>query len=254
MTLKTKWQVRLKRELHYRAEFSHLTREEWGKLIAKRTILSRNHDTVLSIDWPHYCRGASQGCGGPNGWCYTMSGHLAGATHDRKVAMIDQAARNEPGLLAEKTAEEIRCAVNSGLLPYPNLRYSGSGELSEHHIPFLELVSAAGVRLWGFTRLPRIGLLLREIGATVIISCDYTTPHAVIDEARYCNFPLAYTSLNCGDSPPDGTIVTFPVHRGGSVREAVNHASLCPKVIDEFFHGDRLPGWCQERCKRCHEF
>jgi len=219
----------------------------------KRGVLSSNHDTVVSLDWPHYCSHATEACGGKRGWCYTLSGHHVTDAHAEKVAINDIASRRCPETLAEQVAVEVFALVEKRNLPYPNLRFSGSGEVQAHHIPALRLIVQRGVRLWGFTRNPAMAGALREIGASAIFSCDATTPYERLDLARRMGFSLAYSSRGVSDPPPIDALVTFPVHVSGRVFESVEHPSLCPKVVEEFFTGTRHFAWCQERCHRCHK-
>jgi hypothetical protein len=247
-----KWERRLREELSHRQHFAELDRAGWRKLLSRTRVTSDNYDTVLSIDWPHFCAGATDGCGGAGGWCYTLHGNQASQSHDAKVAMVDLAARRCPDLLASKVVSEVRAAVTRGALAYRNLRYSASGEVASAHIPALRLIADQGVRLWGYTRQVRIGVLLRSVGAAVLFSCDRSTSPATIEEARREGLGLAYTSLGVTDVPPSGRVVTFPLHRAGRVREVVDDPALCPKVVDEYLHESRNKAWCQARCVRCH--
>jgi hypothetical protein len=247
-----RWRIRLEKELYYKSHFDALSESEWRKLLRRNGITSSNHDTVLAIDWPHYCSHATTNCGGAKGWCYTFQGYQASAAHNRRVAMTDSLARNFPELFADQAAKEVDECLHKGLIPYRNLRYSGSGELTLAHVPALRSLSARGVRLWGFTRSLRIALALRDLGAAVIISTDSTTRPGLVEDARRLDLPLAYTSRDAEDAPPDGTLVTFPVHRVGKVAEVTDSDSLCPKVIAEFFNEERPPGSCQTICFRCH--
>jgi len=166
--------------------------------------------------------------------------------------MIDVAARKVPEVLAKKAASEIASLVKSGRLAYPNLRYSGSGEVAMPHLRFLDCLAKLDVHLWGFSRRLKVARSLRRIGISVIFSCDITSDPAIVAKARQEGFPLAYTSVGVDDTPPDATLVTFPLHRGGHVSEVVDAPSLCPKVVEEYLEGARRTGWCQRRCNRCH--
>ena len=218
-----RWKRRLELELSYQNEFLDLDGPSWTKFVTSRRVTSRNHDTVLSLDWPH-----------------------------KLVARVDVLARKEPRLFSDLVVQEVSDAVRAELLPYPNLRYSGSGEVVAGHIDSLANVSKRGVKLWGFTRTIAMASALREIGASVIVSCDRTSPEGLIEAANTGEFPLAYTSSGVDDRPPDGTIVTFPIHRGGRVREVVDVSSLCPKVVADFLNDSRPKGSCQTHCQRCH--
>jgi hypothetical protein len=132
------------------------------------------------------------------------------------------------------------------------LRYSGSGEATEAHVPALAAVAEQGVHLWGFTRRLNVAESLVECGIAVIVSCDGTTDPGFIRDARRRGLQLAYSSNGVDDHPPAGTIVTFPVHRVGRVREVVDDVSLCPKVVADFLHDERPPASCQAVCRRCH--
>lgn len=247
-----RWKRRLELELSYQNEFLGLDGPSWTKFMTSRRVTSRNHDTVLSLDWPHYCVGATEACGGERGWCYTFQGYQVTEQHNKHVEMVDVLARKEPRLFSDLVVQEVSDAVRAGLLPYPNLRYSGSGEVVAGHIDSLANVSKRGVKLWGFTRTIAMASALREIGASVIVSCDRTSPERLIEAANTGEFPLAYTSSGVDDRPPDGTIVTFPIHRGGRVREVVDVSSLCPKVVADFLNDSRPKGSCQTHCQRCH--
>jgi hypothetical protein len=247
-----RWRLRLEKELQHRVEFSGLTQEEWLRILRTRRVTSSNHDTVLAIDWPHFCRASTEACGGVAGWCYTFQGAQANSAHNRHVAMVDVLAREHPELFASQVVKEVDEAVDAGRMPYRNLRYSGSGEVSASYMEGLELVASAGVHLWGFTRDLEVAGLLRSIGAGVIVSVDRTTPGSTISGSRSLGFPLAYTSMDIDDLPPAGTLVTFPVHRVGRVREVAATESLCPKVLYDFYDEQRPPATCQMECQRCH--
>jgi hypothetical protein len=137
-------------------------------------------------------------------------------------------------------------------MPYANIRYSGSGEVVEAYLPALRGIHSRGVRLWGFTRSLRLAQQLRELGAGVIVSCDGTSPAGFAERATAEGFPLAYSSRGVGDSPPAGTLVTFPIHRVGRVREVVDSPSVCPKVLADFLEDRRPEASCQLICQRCH--
>lgn len=247
-----RWRLRLDKELAFRSEFESLDEPSWRKLLKTRRVSSSNHDTVLALDWPHFCANATASCGGPNGWCYTFQGNQAGKLHNRHAAMVDVLARRYPSIFAEKVKEEVLEAVASGFMDYPNLRYSGSGEVVEAYFPALKIIQESGVHLWGFTRSLRLAKKLRAIGAGVIISCDKTSPEGFIESSVKAGFVLGYTSDGVCDTPPKQAIVTFPVHRVGRVREVVDAPSVCPKVLADFLHDSRPKGSCQMICKRCH--
>ena len=247
-----RWQQRLDKELAFRPEFSELDEPSWRNLLKGRRVASSNHDTVLSLDWPHFCAQATPACGGPQGWCYTFQGNQAGRLHNRHAAMVDVLARNFPELFAERLAAEVGAAVKAGLMPYPNLRYSGSGEVVAAYLPALRVTHSRGVKLWGFTRSLSLARELRHMGAGVIISCDGTSPLGFAEQASAEGFPIAYSSSGVDDSPPKGTLVTFPVHRVGRVREVVDSPSVCPKVLTDFLDDCRPKASCQLVCQRCH--
>ena len=248
-----RWRLRLAAELAHRPEYDRLTTGEWRALLRRRRVTSSNHDTVLSLDWPHYCGGATTGCGGESGWCYTFQGRQVGTLHDRHAAMVDSLARGHPEVFADAVASEVGRAVASGLLPYPNLRYSGSGEVASAHIPALKEVARREVRLWGFTRNLPLAEELRRIGASVIVSCDATSPEGFLEAALAGGFRIAYSSTGIEDPPPCDALVTFPVHRVGRVHEVVDHPSICPKVMEEFLYERRAAATCQNVCQRCHD-
>lgn len=250
---KPRWQLRLAKELAFRSDFEGLDELGWRELLRQRRVTSANHDTVFAIDWPHFCSKSTSSCGGPQGWCYTFQGNQAGAHHNRHAAMVDVLARSYPVLFGEAVASEVNDAVVKELLPYPNIRYSGSGEVVEAYIPALEQVASRGVHLWGFTRDLRVAELLRRIGAGVIVSCDATSATGFVEEATAAGFPLAYSSASVLDLPPPNTIVTFPVHRVGRVREVVDSTSVCPKVLADFLDDCRPEASCQKYCQRCHK-
>ena len=251
-TEEPRWRKRLRKERAYLQEFEALSVHAWAELLATRNVTSANHDTTLSIDWPHYCANATQACGGPEGWCYTFQGRQASWQHNRHSAMVDVLARSHPYLFAEHVAKEVRRAVHADKIPYPNIRISGSGEMTDSHVPAIARTIDLGVHAWGFTRSLLIGEALRAAGAYVIISCDSTSPSDLARAAVDGGFPLAYSSNGVDDVPPPGTLVTFPVHRVGRVREVVDAPSLCPKVVSEFLHDERPAGFCQLFCHRCH--
>lgn len=248
-----KWKLRLALELGYREQLEQLTDQEIELEVRRRGILSSNYDTVASIDWPHYCGSSTEGCGGSHGWCYTFAGHRASAAQSRKVALVDLVARRLPELFGELVALEVRDLVRRGRLRYPNVRYSGSGELHPRHLSALKLTADRGVHLWGFTRSLSIARRLRAANIACLVSCDKTSPPSFIEKAIRDGFRLAYTSISVSDLPPKGTLVTFPVHVSGRVGEVVDEPSLCPKVVDEYFARRRTEAWCQERCSRCHQ-
>ncbi len=251
---KPRWRIRLEKELAYRNEFLSLSRQEWLSLLSTRRVTSDNHDTELALDWPHYCKHATEACGGAQGWCYTFQGHQASAGHNRHAAMVDALSRYDPDLVADKVATEVNRAVKQGWMQYPNLRYSGSGEASLAHLPAMIAVMGRGIRLWGFTRDIELGQALHRAGASVIYSSDRTTEPKKLLAARKAGLALAYTAERADEAIPDGTVVTFPVHRVGRVKEVPDTRSLCPKVLHDFFEEARPRGVCQTTCRRCHEF
>ena len=214
--------------------------------------LSVNHDTGFSLDWPHYCSFATEACGGERGWCYTFAGFHVSKSQAQKVALNDVMARRLPLQFAQRVVTCVQAHVSSGRLPYPNLRFSGSGEITLHHIDALEAIDELGVQLWGFTKNPIVAERLSTIGVAVIFSSDRTSDPSHVERARNYGVKLAYSSVGVDDRPPGEIFVTFPVHVSGRVTEVVDHPSVCPKVVEEFLHGTRTPGWCQERCQRCH--
>lgn len=250
---KPRWRLRLDKELVFRGDFEDLDEKGWRNLLKIRRVTSSNYDTVLSLDWPHFCANATYACGGPNGWCYTFQGNQAGKLHNRHAAMVDVLARNFPDIFGEHVAAEVQVIVDEGKIPYPNLRYSGSGEVIEAYLPALRQVQTRGVLLWGFTRNVPLAQELRKLGASVIVSCDKTTPSGFIEQAKELGFPLAYSSSGVDDLPPFGTLVTFPVHRIGRVREVVDSSTVCPKVLADFLDDCRPKGSCQLMCHRCHQ-
>jgi len=250
---KPKWYRTLQREQSFSDSYKNLSLLEWEFLIKSKRLTSTNYDTVVSLDWPHFCEGATVGCGGSNGWCYTFQGRLASERHINKVGLVDALAKANPELFAETVANEVMGLVKKGKLSYANLRYSGTGEVTYSHLPALKHISDLDVHLWGFTRVIEIARKLRELGASVIVSCDRTSEPRFITEAIDEGFGLVYTSLGVDDSPPLGTIVTFPLHKLGRVTEVVSSNTLCPKVAEEYIRGSRKPATCQERCHRCHQ-
>jgi hypothetical protein len=166
--------------------------------------------------------------------------------------MVHVLATREPDLFARTVVAEVAKAVSIGRIPYPNLRVAGSGETIDEYIPALSEITRQGVRLWGFTRNLRLAERMRAIGVGVIVSCDRTSSHELIREAGERGFPLGYTSDGVDDRPPPGTLVTFPVHRVGRVREVVDSPTLCPKVVADFLDESRPEAFCQRYCRRCH--
>lgn len=249
-----KWRIRLEQELAHVEEFDGWDEDRWQQHLKQTKILSNNYDTVVSLDWPHYCGSATEGCGGASGWCYTLSGQLGGANkRSRRAAMTDSLARSFPHLFADAAYREIRSLVIRGKIPYANLRFSGSGEVHSSHINALQLLKEKGVNLWGFSKNLRICEKLREKKISVIFSCDSTTPIDVLESAIERRLPLAYTSTGIEDYPPQGSIVTFPVHRSGKVKEVVMTDTVCPKIEEEYMMGKRSPAACQLVCTRCHQ-
>jgi hypothetical protein len=247
-----KWQLRLQSELAYKDAYADLTLSEWRALLHERRLCSSNHDTVLALDFPHYCSDATEACGGANGWCYTFQGRQSSSAHHEKVMLVDQLAQQQADLFADTVAAEVSEAVSKGLIKYANIRVSGSGELTERHVPALLALSARGVHVWGFTKRLKVWAPLTAGGIELLFSVDSTTPRQVQDDAASLGARFSYTSTGVTDVPPDRTVVTFPLHRGGKVREVVDSGSLCPKVVEDFYYGNRMPGWCQARCQRCH--
>jgi hypothetical protein len=247
-----KWVAMLRRENKERAGFEQLSLEEWRELLTTRNVTSTNHDTVLSIDWPHYCRSASKSCGGSNGWCYTFFGPQASLAHIRKVAMVDVLATTFPEYFAEAVVREVNVAVSGGRLSYPNIRYSGSGEVTTAHVTALSIIQRSGVALWGFTRDVSVAVALREAGIAVIYSYDHSTNRDELHRATSERLRLAYTSRGVDDPPPIESFVVFPLHRSGRVNEVVDSPGLCPKVVIEYLRQERPQGTCQSVCMRCH--
>lgn len=252
LEIQPKWEVRLARERTAEAEFADWTETQWRKALSVSRVTSANHDTGLALDWPHYCLHATDLCGGPEGWCYTFQGNQAWKNHDRKVVMVDIVARKQRALFAELVTKEVREAVQQGRLAYPNLRYSGSGEMTRAHLPALKLLSSNKIHLWGFTRQLDLVSPLREMEAGVLFSCDRSTPSRAFQRAEELGVGLAYTSSSVDDLPPPNTVVVFPLHRGGRVKEVVDSDGLCPKVLEDFMYDQRSERFCQTKCHRCH--
>lgn len=248
-----RWKIRLETELEHRSEFADLSPDEWRAVLRRKRITSSNYDTVMSLDWPHFCSSATEACGGASGWCYTFQGNQSLTVHNRHVAMVDVLARNFPSLFGEIVCNEVDKAVRTGRLPYPNLRYSGSGEVVLAYLPALKAIMDGGVHLWGFSRNLSLANALRDAGASVIVSCDHTSDKDFIQRARSDGFDLAYSSESVADLPPDGTLVTFPVHKIGRVHEVTDSPTVCPKVLEDFLYDERHPATCQERCRLCHK-
>jgi hypothetical protein len=218
-----------------------------------KKILSDNFDTVVSLDFPHYCNSATLGCGGGEGWCYTLVGHQVSAAHAEKVAATDVFCRKYPQEFAQLVAAEVHDAVRRGKLPYPNLRISGSGEISPSHITGLLQIIQENVHIWGFSKNIDLIEILNSQGAHFLFSMDSTTPEIVVAKASSAKVGIAYTSTSVTDHPTLSPKVVFPLHKVGRVGEVVDHAALCPKVIDEYLNGQRMPASCQSTCNRCHE-
>ena len=247
-----KWRARLALERAEIERYENLDISELAGLISAADPLSVNHDTVVSLDWPHYCSFATEACGGAKGWCYTFSGFHVSRSQAAKVAANDVMARRLPHQFAQRVVDCVNQQVRSGRLPYPNLRFSGSGEITLQHIATLAEIKERGVLLWGFTKNPSVASRLAMHGVSVIFSSDHSSEARDVTAARSSGVPIAYSSRGADDNPPDDALVTFPVHVSGRVMEVVDHPSVCPKVVDEFLYGNRIRGWCQERCRRCH--
>ena len=194
---KAKWKTFLRSELQFQTQMRKWSEGRWREELRQRHLLSQNHDTFVSLDWPHYCSGATEACGGERGWCYTFSGSQASEKHREKVAYVDYVARKYPNVFAERVIEEINNHVLKGRLPYPNLRFSGSGEMSLMHVDALSQIRSGGVHLWGFTRNLRVAERLHEIGIAVLFSCDSTTDPRVLRKASELN-----TSKTTSKMPP----------------------------------------------------
>jgi len=246
------WRVRLAAEMAAGSHLPDLSPVALHKLVLQTSLTSKNHDTGISLDFPHFCSGATSACGGKDGWCYTFSGNLASAGHDRKVALVDFIATRHPAMFAEKVTAEVKAAVHKGVLTYPNLRYAGSGEVALKHLPSLKLLKANGIQLWGFTKRIEIARALRSANISVIFSLDRTSPGSLVELIGKENFPSSYVSHDIGDQPASHPFVTFPLHIQGQVHEVVDAPNLCPKVLAEFFEGHRPSGTCQTTCTRCH--
>jgi hypothetical protein len=247
-----RWKQHLTKELVHASAFQRLDDDELLREMEGKELLSRNYDTAVALDWPHYCRQATVLCGGPKGWCYTFSGHQSNAAHGKKVALNDVLARRVPESFAEQVTREVARAVEQAKIPYPNLRISGSGEITKAHVPALVAVARHGVHLWGFTRDLSLAGMLRNAGANMLISCDASSQGDLAALAIRRGFQLAYTSRSIDDLPPEGTLVTFPLHKQGRVAEVVDTDSVCPKVLEEFLEGGRRSSYCQSICHRCH--
>lgn len=250
---KPKWQKLLRKELEHSRSYEGLSRDALIGLLKKNGVLSDNYDTVVSLDFPHYCIGATDGCGGESGWCYTFQGFQSLTAHSSKVGLVDFCIRNYPEIVVSKIVEEVNGLVRKGLLPYPNLRFSGSGEVAAMHIDALKEISNHGINLWGFSRNIRVASILKSAGIKVIFSCDNTTSQEMVQQALESGLSIAYTSCDVTDAPAYEVEVVFPLHRGGKVKQVVNHPMNCPKVISEYFSHSREPASCQLICTRCHE-
>ncbi len=251
--LTEKWRQLLAQELQYRNALTGQSTEKLTELCKRSKLLSGNIDTGVSLDFPHYCTGATPLCGGPRGWCYTFSGRHCSEGHHQKVALIDVLSVKEPELLAATVLTEVDNARVKGLVSSMNLRYAGSGEVAPHHLPALKIISSKGIKLWGFTKRLDVALSLRAIGASVLFSWDSSSKLDLVQEAVTNGFQLAYTSADALDRPEIPSFVVFPLHRQGRVREVVDCSNLCPKVVEEYLTDTRRPGACQSRCTRCHE-
>ncbi len=247
-----KWKRRLVVELEAQRSMHDLSDGELRASLEENGVLSENHDTVVSLDWPHFCSHATEACGGVRGWCYTLSGHHVSSSHARKVALNDLGARRIPEAFAAIVFEEIKARTENGELEYANVRFSGSGEVQKHHVAALGLIAARGIRVWGFTKNPTLAVALRNLGIAAIFSFDHSTRRVHLKAAMKSGIPLAYSSRSVADAPPVPVLVTFPVHASGRVTEAIDHPTLCPKVVEEFLTSTRRRGWCQQRCLRCH--
>jgi hypothetical protein len=247
-----KWRKRLKLEQSYIKHFEEFSEEDLIDKANSTSFLSSNHDTVVSLDWPHFCYFATEACGGVSGWCYTLTGINMTDSQAKKSALTDVVARRYPNIFAERVESELRLHIKRKTIKYLNLRYSGAGELHPDHLNAILAIKTKGINLWGFTKNPKLALILIENNISVLYSCDLTTSRNQIEWARNNNIPLAYSSDGIHDIPPENTFVTFPIHVSGRVSELVDHNTLCPKVVEEFLNGDRTPAWCQQRCKRCH--
>ena len=247
-----KWKRYLIKELQYERKFRYLNINRLEKIIKRTGLLSKNHDTFLSLDWPHYCKYATDGCGGKNGWCYTFFGNQATQTKLQKVALVDFISTKYPEYFAEKVEKELSVFINKGKIRYKNIRFSGYGEINKKHLKALHLLASKDIRMWGFTKNPWIIKTLLDLGIYVLFSCDKTTPSAYMDFILKSGIDIAYTSSGINDRPPLNTKVTFPVHISGNVKEVIDHESLCPKVVEEFLTKQRQNYWCQLRCQRCH--
>lgn len=248
-----KWQRLLKKELAHSGSLEQLSRDEVLDRVKKKGILSTNFDTVVSLDFPHYCVGATEGCGGSKGWCYTFQGFQSLSGHASKVGLVDYCIRTYPDIVVNLVVDEVQELVKKGRLPYPNLRFSGSGEVATMHIELLAEIKQRGVQLWGFSRNIKVATALKSVGIHVIFSCDHSTPSNVVSQAIRLQLPLAYTSCNVQDLPTYDVTVVFPLHRGGRVLQVADHAMNCPKVVAEYFEHSRKQASCQNLCTRCHE-
>lgn len=252
--VKDKWKQRLRLELGLADEFKGLTADEWRKKLSRRRLVSDNYDTVISLDWPHYCGHATKGCGGPEGWCYTLGGQIGGnQPRSLRAAMTDRLARDYPEVFAEVVYQEILLFTKNDKLAYPNIRFSGSGEVHQAHFSALISLKEKGVHLWGFSRNPKLAIELQDQGISVLFSCDATTPKKTLDFAQENGLKLAYTSLGVKDTPGFHAFVVFPVHRSGRVREIADTRNVCPKISQEFLTGRRKPASCQQACTLCHQ-
>jgi hypothetical protein len=249
-----KWKLRLKLELDMGSEFKGLKADEWNLKLSRKRLVNDNYDTVISLDWPHYCSHATKGCGGPNGWCYTLGGQIGGnKARSLRAAMTDRLARDYPDVFAEIVHKEILQFVKNKKINYPNIRFSGSGEVHQNHFAALIALKNKGVQLWGFSRNPKFAIELQEHGISVLFSCDATTPEQNLEYAKNNGLKLAYTSLGVSDVPKFEAFVVFPVHRSGRVREIADTRNVCPKISQEFLTGKRKPASCQKVCTLCHK-
>ncbi len=247
-----KWKILLKKELGHQVKFADLSSSEIRKRISEINVLSENYDTVLSLDLPHYCSGATEACGGKSGWCYTFQGFQALPNHIRKVAFVDYCIKRYPEYVLDKVIQEVNIALLKKKIFYPNLRFSGSGELTHHHLPLIGMLKKNGINIWGFTKNVDIAIKLKKLGASVIFSYDRTSPIEKVQQAASAGIALGYTSSGVLDIPKHKAFVVFPLHKGGKVQEVLDHPKLCPKVVEEFLTGKRNAASCQVTCNRCH--
>jgi hypothetical protein len=221
---------------------------ELGSVSPLRTkdYISGNSKTGHSLNFPIINCRPTKKCSEN---CYACSGPISFKYSLLKALSIEESIKTNLSFAVEKTVGEIR------KLGLTNLRYSGSGDLTEDGVKYIDSLSTEcpDVIFWGFTRKLEIveGLLsLNKGNVKVIFSCDDSTLLKDIVQAKQLGVKLSWLYTDKAQtmfSNHQDVLVVFANHKNGKLDESLPKvAKECPAVRDHSIG-------CNE-CQRCFNF